>query len=125
MKIIERNVSRRAVIEEYVNYDCSKTTRRPPRFETSDWSHPDLIDERMRSGSLKVGVLAGYELWNKVELTLPDLRNCAVEESIFPARFRMLGQLETAGDVAGWQPNRRTQWLGKSPPEMLWTTALP
>ena len=74
MKTKERQIERRRVIEEYARYDCSKKGRALPDFSAWDWTGPDQIDQALRQACLKCGVLAGYRLWDCVELTVADLR---------------------------------------------------
>ena len=64
----------------------------------------------MQRVNLKAGVPAGYLLWDKVEVTISDLRECAVVSDIFPGRSRKLGLIELADGLAGWKPNRAAPW---------------
>jgi putative transposase len=41
MRITKQNIDRRAVIEAYAKYDCSKKGHTIPTFETWDWSQAD------------------------------------------------------------------------------------
>ena len=52
MKIIERDVARRTVIEAYVCYDCSKKHRLTPDFDAWTWSNADAIDEKIKADLL-------------------------------------------------------------------------
>ena len=79
MRIRKQNIERRAVIEAYAKYDCSQTGRATPVFATWDWSQADAIDKEMCGAHLKTGVPAGYLLWDEIELTVSDLRECAVD----------------------------------------------
>jgi hypothetical protein len=110
MRKIEQNIDRRAVVEAYATYDCSKRRRPLPNFATWDWSHADAIDEELNRAELKTGVPAGYKLWDKVEVTILDLRECAVCAAIFPGQSRKLGLIECAGKLVGWKPDRDTCW---------------
>jgi hypothetical protein len=96
MTIIQSGVERQIVIEAYAKYDCSKTHRPLPDFASWDWSRADTIDSELCCAGLKCGVLAAYLIWDKVELTLSDLRECAVEVRIFPRQSRKLGEVEQA-----------------------------
>jgi hypothetical protein len=50
----------------------------------------------MARAGLKPGVLAGYLQWDFLELTIADLRECAVLSDIFPPGYpRKLGQAST------------------------------
>jgi hypothetical protein len=111
MRVRKRNIERRAVIEAYAGYDCSKTGRPTPAFAIWDWSQADAIDKEMFRAHLKTGVPAGYVLWDEIEVTVSDLRQCAVDVQIFPEKPRMLGLLEGAGELVGWTPDRPTTWF--------------
>lgn len=113
MRVLEEDVERRVVVEAYARYDCSKKGSLPPDFATWDWSRADTIDSKMKESGLKVGVLAGYLLWDKIEVTLLDLRECAVVASIFPGQPRKLGYIERAGGLVGWKPDRERAWYGE------------
>jgi hypothetical protein len=67
----------------------------------------------MSCAKLKTGVPAGYLLWHEVEVTISDLRGCAIVASIFPGKARSLGLLEHNGELTGWKPNRQTSWFEK------------
>ena len=111
MRTIQVGIERRTVIEAYVEYDYKKKQPafRIPDFETWNWSGADSIDEQMRRAGLKTGVPAGYLLWDKVELTLEDLRRCAVPNHFFGGERRMLGEIERAGLLAA----REGSWSDK------------
>ena len=110
MRTIERGIKRRAVIEAYAKYDCAKKGRLRPDFRTWNWLDADAIDGEMQRAGLKIGVPAGYLLWDKVEVTIPDLRECAVVDGIFPGKSRKLGLIELSNGLAGWKPNRAALW---------------
>jgi hypothetical protein len=110
MRIRERGIKRRTVIEAYTKYDCSKKGCPTPDFATWDWLQADAIDKEMQRAQLKIGVPAGYLLWDKVEVTMSDLRECAVADDIFPGQSRKLGFVEHTGGLVGWKPNRETSW---------------
>jgi len=97
MRIRKHGIERRTVIEAYTQYDCSKTGHPIPDFRTWDWSQADEIDRAMNCAHLKIGVPAGYHLWDQVELSISDLRECAVDVNIFPGQSRKLGYVESAG----------------------------
>jgi len=99
------------VIEAYAKYDCSKKGRPIPDFATWEWSSADGIDEEMRCAGLKQGVPAGYLLWDRAELTLPVLRDCAVFGGMFPEQPRKLGLIERNGALIGWKPDRECAWF--------------
>jgi hypothetical protein len=110
LRTIEVGIERRAVIEAYAKYDCAKKGRLTPDFGKWNWSDADAIDQHMERAGLKKGVPAAYLLWDKVEVTILDLRECAVLGSIFPGQPRELGLVERAGRLAGWRPDRETSW---------------
>src|SRR5258708_7429740 len=113
MRVIKRDIERRTVIEAYAKYDCPKKDCPTPDFATWDWSKADAIDREMKSAGLKEGIPAGYRLWDMVEITMSDLRECAVEGKIFPGQSRKLGLIERAGGLVGWKPDRLTSWCGR------------
>jgi hypothetical protein len=104
MKPVESDIDRRTVIEAYATYDCSKKGRQTPDFAKWDWSQANMIDKEMERAGLKIGVPAGYQLWDKVEVTMSDLRECAVEVSIFSEQIhRKLGLIERDGWLDNWE----------------------
>jgi hypothetical protein len=109
MRIRKRNIERRTVIETYAKYDCSKKNRPIPVFANWDWSQADAIDKEMCRTQLKTGVPAGYLLWDEVEITMSDLRECAVDVKIFPGQSRKLG-LVGAGELVGWKLKCDNSW---------------
>jgi hypothetical protein len=109
MRIRKQNVERRTIIEVYAKYDCSKKGRSIPSFATWDWLQAGAIDREMKCAHLKTGVPAGYLLWDEVEITLSDLRECAVDVNIFPGQSRKLG-LVGAGNLVDWKRNRGNLW---------------
>ncbi len=111
MRIRKQDIDRRTVIEAYAKYDCSKKNRPVPAFATWDWSRADAIDREMRCAHLKAGVPAGYLLWDQIEVTMSDLRGCAVDANIFPLRSRCLALVD-AGELTRWRPDRRAPWHG-------------
>ena len=113
MKTIKYGVDRRTVIEAYARYDCDKNNREIPDFSAWDWSGADSIDCEMRRAHLKVGIPAGYRLWDHIEISISDLHECAVLGSIFPVEQRALGLLERAGEFKDWKPDRITTWFDK------------
>lgn len=110
MKVTRRVLERRAVIEAYAVYDCSKKHQSVPDFSKWDWSQADAIDRELERATLKKGVLAGYRLWEMVEVNASDIRACAVEGSIFPGQARALGRIEAAGALDGWRPRAENSW---------------
>ena len=115
MQTIKSGLTRREVIEDYAKYDYRK--KHPdlplPNFGEWDWSSADAIDAQMSRSNLKVGVPAGYELWDEVLLTLDDLRQCAVHNVInegIGTKMRMLGDLDARGFLERWQPPFERAW---------------
>jgi hypothetical protein len=127
MQRSRNGVTRRDVIESYAKYDYHK--KHPdltlPDFDEWDWSSANAIDNRMSGSNLKVGVPAGFKLWDEVLLTLDDLRQCAVHNVInekLGTRMRMLGDLDARGFLEEWQPPSERAWhlniaSGKIPDE--------
>src|ERR1039458_2646308 len=111
MRVIEQGVGRRTVIETYAEYDCSKKHGPLPNFEDWDWSSADALDSELCCAGLKCGVLAAYLLWDKVELTLSDLRDCAVLAGVF--QQQSLELIEQAGCLVGWTPRGVTTWYAR------------
>jgi hypothetical protein len=109
-RIKKRDIERRTVIEAYASYDCSMNNRPRPAFATWDWSQADAIDKEMCRAQLKIGVPAGYLLWDEIEVTMSVLRECGVHDKIFPGKPRSLGLLASAGELVGWKPDRKTIW---------------
>jgi hypothetical protein len=93
MKILKKHVARRFVVEAYAAYDCQKKCVPSPRLSDSDWSSADAIDRALEVATLKIGIAAGYLFWDRVEITLEDLIDCAVDASIFPGHSRKLGSV--------------------------------
>jgi hypothetical protein len=127
MRIRKQDIGRRTVIEAYARYDCSKTNRPVPAFAAWDWSQADAIDREMECAHLKVGVPAGYLLWDEVEVTMSDLRECAVDVSIFSGQSRSLGLVSASG-FSDWKRGRDNRWyepiarglaLGEAAPILL------
>ncbi len=119
MKTKEHRIERRWVIEAYAQYDCSKKDHPLLDFPRWDWTKADAIDQELRRACLKSGVLAGYKLWDRVELTVADLRNCAVLAKLFPGDARPLGLIDPER-LRSWRPNRDTGWY----PAIVGGTAL-
>jgi hypothetical protein len=100
MRVIKRDVERSTVIRAYAKYDCSKKGGSVPDLATWNLSQADLIDQAMGRAGLKKGIPAGYILWDKVEVTITDLRDCAVAVDIFPGQPRKLGLV---GGLVDWE----------------------
>lgn len=104
LRVIERDISRETVIQTYARYDSSKKGLQTPDFATWDWSGADMIDREMCHAGLKKGVPAGYVRWDKVQLTISDIRQCAVEGGIFAGQpQRELGLIEHSGGLREWE----------------------
>jgi hypothetical protein len=108
-RIRKQDIDRRTVIEAYAKYDCSKKNHPIPAFATWDWSQADAIDKEMCRAQLKTGVPAGYLLWDEIEVTISDLRECAVHVKIFPGQSRKLG-LVGAGEFLDWKLKCDKPW---------------
>jgi hypothetical protein len=110
MRVRRRALDRRCVIEAYAAYDCSKKRQPTPQFANWDWHQADDIDQELHRAGLKNGVLAGYRWWDAVEVTVSDLRECAVCADMFPGRSRALGLIEESGALESWMPNPANLW---------------
>ena len=127
MNRIRIDVSRREVIESYARYDLLKKhpDETVPDFAKWDWATADAIDDQMSQTGLKVGVPAGYFLWDELSITLGDLRQCAIHSAINEAlgtNMRRLGDLEAYGYLERWKPPCERTWFtsiasGKVPDE--------
>jgi len=109
MRIRKKDIERRIAVEAYATYDCSKKKRSKPDFATWDWSRADAIDRQMRRVDLKTGVPAGYLLWHEIEVTMSDLRECAVDVKIFQGQSRKLGLVGT-DELIAWTLNCQNTW---------------
>lgn len=103
-------MGRRQVVEFYVRYECEKKGLSLPAFDAWDWTRADSIDRELERGTFKHGVITGYLKWDLVDLSLDDVRSCAVVGSIFPGRPQALSLLEESGCLATWTPDRETVW---------------
>jgi len=63
----------------------------------------------MKCVGLKTGIPAGYVLWDEVEVTIADLRECAVDVNIFPGQPRRLG-LVGAAELFRWTQSCENAW---------------
>jgi hypothetical protein len=114
VQIIEKDIRRRAVIEAYARYDYRKKSRGAiETFASWDWSDANAIDGEMLKANLKVGIPAGYLIWDKIAVTAEDLLECAVHDAIFPGKPRMLGDLERSGYLTNWRPNAEKEWYDR------------
>lgn len=100
-------MDRRAVIDEYIRYDSSKKGIPPPDTSKWDWSTANTIDAALSAAHYKHGIPAGFTEWVRVSLTVDDLRECAVVDTIsseLASGTRDLGTLEADGRLAAWRP---------------------
>jgi hypothetical protein len=58
MRILQRDIARRVVVEAYPRYECSKKGLPIPDFSRWNWSQANEIDKAMASAQLKTGVPA-------------------------------------------------------------------
>lgn len=108
----EELISRRSVIEQYIQYDArKKNIPVPPDMEEWDWSSADDLDRRLKDAHFKKGIIAGYTFWQLIELNRSDLAGCAVKIGIFPGLPRALGKLVGLPDFEAWKPHRETEWF--------------
>jgi hypothetical protein len=119
MRIVREEVSRRVVIEKYAKYDYEKkrgSGQTLPDFDTWNWSSADAIDEELCRAGLKTGIPAGYLLWDMVQITIADFRECAVVVGIFSGQpHRQLGLIEQYGGLTNWE-EKLFQHLGSRRP---------
>jgi len=119
LKRLGKDVERRAVVEAYLAYDSAKKEYARPDTGGWDWSSADAIDAALKaagspSNRPKHGVLAGYLKWIRVEVTIDDLRQCAIESRIsqkFHPTIRDLGRLADNGLLVGQAPDGRREWF--------------
>ncbi len=113
MRSIYVNVPRRKVIEAYVRYDAAKKGIPLPDFAQWNWDDPDFLDNVLSQARFKPGMIVGFSEWNHVELTLDNLRNCAVVETIARETNgpRDLRGLETKGCLRDWKPKTNPSWF--------------
>jgi hypothetical protein len=71
----------------------------------------------MKDAGLKMGVPAGYLLWDKVGVTVSDLHACAVDKPIFPGQPRKLGLVT---GLADWESKLFRHLDGAGRPVPLW-----
>jgi hypothetical protein len=109
MRIKKQGLDRRTIIERYAAYDCWKNSRSLPTFATWDWSRADAIDQEMDPAGLKIGVPAGYLLWDEIEVTMSDLLECAIYDKIFEGQSRKLGLID-AGELHDWTLRCNNSW---------------
>ena len=83
-RVAKLGIDRKTVIEAYARYDRRKKGLPALDLTGWNWSSADMIDEEMRRAELKPGILAGYQLWDEVTISMMDLRECAVEEKVIP-----------------------------------------
>jgi len=113
MRVIEDHVNRERVIRSYAKYDRRKKFQGtlPPDMDEWPWDDPVELDTRLAKNGLKSGVLSGYRDWQFVEIGLTDFLECAIFNGIFPGQPQALCLLVLLGKVAGWSPDRSTEWL--------------
>jgi len=113
MRVTKDHVTREEVIRSYVRYDRGKKSQGllPPDIDEWPWDDPVGLDSRLSANDLKSGVLAAYRTWQLAELDISDLLQCAIYNGIFPGQPQSLAQLVLIGKVAGWSPDRPTDWL--------------
>ena len=110
MRIRESRIDRRRVVEFYARYECFKKQLVVPELSAWKWTHADSLDAELNRAHLKTGIVAGYLEWEFLEMTLADLRACAIVSGIFPAQPQALAILEKLGCLASWRPDRQTTW---------------
>jgi hypothetical protein len=106
------HVTREEVIRAYAKYDRRKKAQSllPPDIDEWPWDDPGELDSKLRANGLKSGVLAACREWQLAEFSLPDVLECAIYNGIFRGEPQALCQLVLIGKVAGWAPDRKTDW---------------
>ena len=112
MRVTRDHVTREEVIRSYAEYDRRKKAQAlpPSDIDSWPWDDPVGLDSRLSANDLKSGVLAAYRDWQLVEFSISDLLECAIYNGIFRAEPQALCQLVLSGKVAGWAPDRKTDW---------------
>ncbi len=113
MIIDPENLSRREIIEYYIEYDAKKKNiPLPSDIDKWDWNNPNDIDEKLKSNGFKYGVITGYRQWNLVQLSTHDLFNCAIVNSVeeFAGLSQTLGKLVSHHEFYDRRPDRTTDW---------------
>lgn len=112
MKTLREHVPRREVVEAYLQYDASKKQSPLPSTDGWDWTDPNAIDSWLKASGFKIGILAGFVEWTQVALTLEDLRDCAVANTVSRGGPRDLRGLERKGLLR--DPEGPRSWLAKT-----------
>lgn len=113
MRSLDANVPRRNVVEAYVHYDATKKKNRLLDFAGCDWDDPNCLDSVLRRAKYKCGIIAGFSVWSYVEISLDDLRDCAVVAALSNKLKgpRDLRGLETKGCLHNWKPDIQTTYF--------------
>lgn len=110
MTELQTGVLRRNVIEAWIQYDARKKSRSIPNLQTWPWQRADDLDQELRQGGYKTGIIAGYLSWTLSAITIGDLYHCAVVSHGIPGAPRCLGQLESTSALRSWRPNCDPEW---------------
>jgi hypothetical protein len=82
MRTIKNNVLRREVVEAYLRYDTEKKHAQMADLADWDWNDPNYLCCVLSQGDYKGGVITGFSTWEHVAISLDDLRQCAVVDTI-------------------------------------------
>jgi hypothetical protein len=112
-------MTRKEVIEAYVEYDARKKNRSiPGDLANWPWSDPNALDCALKCNGFKYGIIGGYKTWQAVKLSRLDLMKCAIVNHIFrdfpppPEGFPQgLSKLIHYPAFQEWKPNRPTDWF--------------
>jgi hypothetical protein len=112
MRVAEESKTREEVIRFYAKYDRHKKGGQdlPSDIDNWPWDNPEVLDRKLRENGLKDGVLAAYRTWQFVELTITDLLERAIVNSIFPGEPQAIGRLLLRGKLAEWFPIGAPHW---------------
>ncbi len=112
MRVAEEIRTREEVIRFYAKYDRHKKGGRdlPSDIQLWPWDNPEALDRKLRENGLKDGVLSAYRTWQLVELTVTDLLECAIVDSIFPGEPQAISRLLLRGKLAEWFPIGAPHW---------------
>lgn len=114
MIVEPQKLSRREFIERYLKYEAQKKNLPlPSDINEWDWTSPDSIDQKLRSGGFKFGIISGFKHWQHLTLFKEDLLKCAIVNHIFPYEQQVLSHLVSRSTFQSWTPDRQTEWYDR------------
>ena len=112
MKKLEEQLSRKEMVEWYINYDTRKKGKEfPEDINLWNWEDPNDLDTHLREAGFKFGVITGYRNWDLVGISFEDLENCAIVNHIFPSKVQRLGDLAKLPEFEVWKPLYKAEWF--------------